>query len=145
MKKSSEDIISDFVKNYFEKILKIYKNKLIEIIQNESQNIANNILELQIQVNQKNNGNLNISQQLDKNTIFQNEYDNLLNAMKDLAELFCIKNAIRFIWKPINQILEDLLSIKYKDFIDNNEELREKFENYAQKTFNNIGNNLKNI
>ena len=51
LKKSSEDIISDFVKNYFEKILKIYKNKLIEIIQNESQNIANNILELQIQVN----------------------------------------------------------------------------------------------
>ena len=145
LKKSSEDIISSFVKYYFEEILKIYKNKLMEIVKIESQNIANNILELQIQVNQKNNGNLNISQQLDKNTIFQNEYDNLLNAMKDLAELFCIKNAIRFIWKPINQILEDLLSIKYKDFIDNNEELREKFENYAQKTFNNIGNNLKNI
>ena len=145
LKKSSEDIISDFVKNYFEKILKIYKNKLIEIIQNESQNIANNILELQIQVNQRNNGNLNINQQLDKSAIFQNEYDNLLNAMKDLAELFCIKNAIRFIWIPIYKILESLLSIKYKDCIDNNGELKEIFERYAQETFNNIGNNLKNL
>ena len=53
LKKSGENIISDFVKNYFEKNLKIYKNKLIEIIQNESQNIANNILELQVQVNKK--------------------------------------------------------------------------------------------
>ena len=97
LKKSSENIISDFVKNYFEKILKIYKNKLIEIIQNESQNIANNILELQVQVNKRNNGNLNVNQQLDKRTIIQNENDNLLKNMKDLAELFCIKNAIRFI------------------------------------------------
>ena len=97
LKKSSENIISDFVKNYFEKILKIYKNKLIEIIQNESQNIANNILELQVQVNKRNNGNLNVNKQLDKRTIIQNENDNLLKNMKDLAELFCIKNAIRFI------------------------------------------------
>ena len=144
LKKSSEDIISDFVKNYFEKILKIYKNKLIEIIQNESQNIANNILELQVQVNKRNNGNLNVNQQLDKRTIIQNENDNLLKNMKDLAELFCIKNAIRFIWRPISKILESLLVIKYKDFINNNEELREIFDNIAQNTFNNIGNNLKN-
>ena len=144
LKKSSENIISDFVKNYFEKILKIYKNKLIEIIQNESQNIANNILELQVQVNKRNNGNLNVNQQLDKRTIIQNENDNLLKNMKDLAELFCIKNAIRFIWRPISKILESLLVIKYKDFINNNEELREIFDNIAQNTFNNIGNNLKN-
>jgi len=144
LKKSSENIISYFVKNYFEKILKIYKNKLIEIIQNESQNIANNILELQVQVNKRNNGNLNVNQQLDKRTIIQNENDNLLKNMKDLAELFCIKNAIRFIWRPISKILESLLVIKYKDFINNNEELREIFDNIAQNTFNNIGNNLKN-
>jgi len=144
LKKSSENIISDFVKNYFEKILKIYKNKLIEIIQNESQNIANNILELQVQVNKRNNGNLNVNQQLDKRTIIQNENDNLLKNMKDLAELFCIKNAIRFIWRPIYKILESLLAIKYKDFINNNEELRELFDKHAQKTLNYIGNNLKN-
>ena len=144
LKKSSENIISYFVKNYFEKILKIYKNKLIEIIQNESQNIANNILELQVQVNKRNNGNLNVNQQLDKRTIIQNENDNLLKNMKDLAELFCIKNAIRFIWRPISKILESLLVIKYKDFINNNEELRELFDKHAQKTLNYIGNNLKN-
>ena len=88
---------------------------------------------------------MDINQQLDKSAIFQNEYDNLLNAMKDLAELFCIKNAIRFIWIPIYKILESLLSIKYKDCIDNNGELKEIFERYAQETFNNIGNNLKNL
>ena len=87
---------------------------------------------------------MNVNQQLDKRTIIQNENDNLLKNMKDLAELFCIKNAIRFIWRPISKILESLLVIKYKDFINNNEELREIFDNIAQNTFNNIGNNLKN-
>jgi len=145
LKEQTKEIISNFVRYYFEEILKLYQNKLQEIVNQESQLIANYIMNLQIEVNQRNNGNFNIKQQLDKETIIQNEHDNLFNTMKDLAECFCMKNAARFIWKPVNELLKDFLSIKYQKFIESNNELKEKFEEYAQRAFNEIGNNLKNI
>ena len=138
-------IISEFVKNYFEETLKLYQNNLSKIVKNESEKITYSILDLQTQINQNNNGNLNISQQMNKETILESEYSRLFNTMKDLSECFCIKNASRYIWKPINTKLQEMLCIKYQDFINNNEELKEQFELYSKKTFNDIGNNLKNL
>ena len=139
----TNQIIAEFVKNYFEETIKLYQNNLSKIVKDESEKMTYIILDLQTQINHKNNGNLNINQQMNKENIFEAEYSRLFNTMKDLSECFCIRNAARYIWKPINNKLQDLLYIKYKDFIDNNDELKEQFNEYSYKTFNNIGKKLK--
>jgi predicted GTPase len=135
-------IIAEFVKNYFEDTLKLYQNNLSKIVKNESEKIAYSILDLQTQINQNNNGNLNVSQQMNKEAILESEYFRLFNTMKDLSECFCIKNATRYIWKPINAKLQEKLCIKYQYFINNNEELKKQIDEYSEKTFKDIGNNL---
>lgn len=145
LKKKTNKTIAQFVKNYFEETLKLYQNNLIKIVKKESEKIAYDIMDLQTQVNLNNNGNLNISQQMNKENILESEYSRLFDTMKDLSECFCIKNAARYIWRPINIKLKELLSKKYQDFINNDKELKEKFDDYSAKTFNEIGNNLKNL
>ena len=143
--KETTKIISAFVKFYFEETLKIYQKKLREIVKNEAEQITNDIMDIQIKINQKNEEHLNSSKQMSQETIYKIEYANLFNTLKEYAELFCIKNAIRYIWKPINLLIQENLGQKYKNCIDNNTELRKKFDEYAQKAFNNIDNNLKNL
>ena len=145
LKDETDKIISIFVKMYYEEIMKVYQNNLNELVKNEAEKIANHILDIQIQVNQQNQGYFNISQQNDKENIYQEEFSRLFNTMKDLAECFCIKNAVRYIWKPIKNMIEDKLSIKYQNALDNDKELAEKFNEYALNAFNEIGNNLKNL
>ena len=145
LKLGTDKIISNFVKIYYDEIMKVYRNNLDKIVKNETERIAKHILDIQIQVNQQNEGNLNINQQMGQEDIYQKEYSHLFNTMKDLDECFCIKNAVRYVWQPINNMMKNKLSVKYQKFIDNNEELEKKFNEYALLAFNEIGNNLKNL
>lgn len=145
LKEETNKKISLFVKTYFDEIMKIYQNKLFKIVENKAEAIANSILDIQIQVIKENEGNFNIKQQMNKENIYQKEYSDLSNTMRDLAEWICIKNAVRYIWQPINIMIKNKLSEKYQKFIDENKELEKKFNEYALKAFNEIGNNLRNI
>ena len=49
-------IIYKFIKYYVEQILKLYMKNLEEIVKEESQKLINDILDIQIQVNLKNQG-----------------------------------------------------------------------------------------
>ena len=102
-------------------------------------------MEIQIQVIKQNEGNFSINQQMNKENIYQKEYSDLNNTMKDLAEWICIKNAVRYLWQPINNSIKIKLSKYYQKCIDENKELEKKFNEYALKAFNEIGNNLKNL
>ena len=143
--KKTTTIISAFVKFYFEETLKIYQKKLGEIVKNETEQITNDIMDIQIKINQKNEGHLHSSKQMSQDALYKIEYANLFNTMKEYAELFCIKNAIRYIWKPINILIQEILGKKYNSCIDNNEELKLKIDEYAEKAFNNIEKNIKNL
>ena len=145
LKSQTTQNISEFVKIYFDEVLKLYQNNLTKIVEKEAERISNHIMDIQVQVNQNNNGNFNINQQMSKDKIYENEYSNLFNTMKDLAESFCIKNAVRYIWQPINEMIKEEFGKQYDEYIKNNEEIKEKIDEYALKAFNNIGNNLKNI
>ena len=141
----SAEIISRFVNDYFSETLKLYQNNLKKIIKEESTKIANDIMDIYIKVNQNNQGYFNIQNQIDKESIYKAEKSYLFNSMKDSAELFCIRNSIRYIWKPINLLIQEYLGKKYEDCIDGNEELKQLFDEYAKKTFDAIDNNLKTL
>ena len=143
--KESNKAISDFVKMYFDEVIKAYQNKLFKIVENKTEIISNHLLDLQLQVINRNQGNFNVNQQMNKENIYQKEYSELSNKMKDIAEWICIKNSIRYLWHPINIMIKNKLSVKYQQCIDDNEELKKKFDEYAINAFNGIGENLKNI
>ena len=145
LKEETTKAISNFVKMYFEEVMKIYQDKLFKIIENKAEIISNNLLDIQIQVINRNEGNFNISQQMNKENIYQKEYSELSNRMKDVAEWICIKNSVRYLWQPINIMIKNKLSVKYQQCIDDNKELKQKFDEYALNAFNGIGENLKNI
>ena len=42
-------------------------------------------------------------------------------------------------------LVKENLGAKYKILIDTNEGLRKKFDDYAEKAFNQINNNIKNL
>ena len=46
---------------------------------------------------------------MNKENIYQKEYSELSNKMKDIAEWICIKNSIRYLWHPINIMIKVLL------------------------------------
>ena len=145
LKEESNEAISAFVKMYFDEVMKIYQNKLFEIVEKNAEIISNHLLDIQVQVIKRNKGNFDFSQQMNKEKIYQKEYSELNNRMRDLAEWICIKNAVRYLWKPINIMITNKLSVKYQKCIDDNEELKQKFDDYANKAFNQIGDNLKNL
>ena len=145
LKEESNKAISDFVKMYFDEVIKAYQNKLFKIVENKTEIISNHLLDLQLQVINRNQGNFNVNQQMNKENIYQKEYSELSNKMKDIAEWICIKNSIRYLWHPINVMIKNKLSVKYQQCIDDNEELKKKFDEYAINAFNGIGENLKNI
>ena len=145
LKEESNKAISDFVKMYFDEVIKAYQNKLFKIVENKTEIISNHLLDLQLQVINRNQGNFNVNQQMNKENIYQKEYSELSNKMKDIAEWICIKNSIRYLWHPINIMIKNKLSVKYQQCIDDNEELKKKFDEYAINAFNGIGENLKNI
>ena len=141
----TQEIISNFTKLYFEEILKLFQNRLIQIVKKESEKIANDIMDIQIKINKENDGYFHFKNQMNKEMILQTEYSNLFDVMKDYAELYCIRNACRYIWQPINDLIKEDLGAKYKYCIDNNENLKQEFDEYAAKTFSNINNKLKNL
>ena len=141
----TQNIISKFTKYYFEQILKLYTYKLKKMVKEESGAIANDIMDIQIQINMKNQGCFNFKNQMSKEMILENEYSNLFDFMKDFADLFCQRNAYRYIWRPINMLVKENLGAKYKILIDTNEGLRKQFDDYAEKAFNQINNNIKNL
>ena len=145
LKEESNNAISAFVKMYFDEVMKIYQKKLFEIVEKKAEIISNHLLDIQVQVIKRNEGNFDFSQQMNKENIYQKEYSELNNRMRDLAEWICIKNAVRYIWKPINIMITNKLSVKYQKCIDDSEELKQKFDEYANQAFNQIGDNLKNI
>ena len=145
LKEESNKAISDFVKMYFDEVIKAYQNKLFKIVENKTEIISNHLLDLQLQVINRNQGNFNVNQQMNKENIYQKEYSELSNKMKDIAEWICIKNSIRYLWHPINIMIKNKLSVKYQQCIDDNEELKKKFDEYAINAFNGIGENLKKI
>lgn len=145
LKEESNKAISDFVKMYFDEVIKAYQNKLFKIVENKTEIISNHLLDLQLQVINRNQGNFNVNQQMNKENIYQKEYSELSNKMKDIAEWICIKNSIRYLWHPINIMIKNKFSVKYQLCIDDNEELKKKFDEYAINAFNRIGENLKKI
>ena len=145
LKKNTEKIIQTFVKMCFDEIIKAYQNKLFTIVKEKTETISNTILALQTQVATQYQGNFNISQQMNKEEIYQIEFSDLSKTMQELAEWICIKNAIRYVWQPINITIKNKLSEKYIEYIQENKELEKKFNEYAEEAFNLIGENLKNL
>ena len=109
----TQNIISKFTKYYFEQILKLYTYKLKKMVKEESGAIANDIMDIQIQINMKNQGCFNFKNQMSKEMILENEYSNLFDFMKDFADLFCQRNAYRYIWRPINMLVKENLGANF--------------------------------
>ena len=145
LNENSKNYIFQFVTNFFEKVLQSYQKNLKEIIEKEAINISYEILNIQSIVNQNYQGNLNIKEQANQKIIFKKEYAILFDKMKNIAECYCIRNSIRFIWKPINTILKSVLELTYQKFINENNEVMKLFQEYANKSYDKIDEGLKNL
>ena len=75
------------------------------------------------------------------NEEFEKEIKNLLyKSVKSKAELFCMKNAGKFITKPVKDYFEKFIKNKYIKMIEENKKAQKIFQDEAQKKFNRLSN-----
>ena len=123
--KDSQISIKKFVTDYFERILESYKNNLSELLKKYSEELSNEIMEFQIQYNDKHENLLitpwTLKQLKETSNLF------IFKNISKKAELIVLKNAFNFIINPLIKNFEDLFILLYNKAMEG-----DKIKKYLQ-------------
>ena len=128
--------IKNFLNNFFQESMNYYSNCLLKLISGKSENYSQEVVNLQLELIQKHNGNL--KKYKNKNEFEAELKNEIVKTLKSKAELYCMKNAARFITQPVKEYFEKFIRDKYIKFIDS-ENIQIVFQEEAAKTFDKLG------
>ena len=133
--------INNFINKFLVDSQNIYINCLETIINEKSSEFAQELIDLQNEINIKYQGNLKILQL--KNDFMNMIKEDLLKQMKSKAEYYCLKNAAKYIIEPIQENFE--LNYEISNAITlQSAEMNEMLNLITKNKFNKLKKNLYN-
>lgn len=129
--------IKNFLNNFFQESMNYYSDCLQKLISQKSKEYSQEVVNLQLEIIQKHEGNL--KKYKNKNEFEVELKKKIVEKLKSKAELYCMKNAARFITQPVKEYFEKFIKDKYTKMI-NGETAQIIFQEEAAKTFDKLGN-----
>ena len=123
--KDSQISIKKFVTDYFERILESYKNNLNELLKKYSEELSNEIMEFQIQYNEKHENLLITPWTLEQLKASLNQF--IFKNISKKAELIVLKNSFNFLINPLIKNFEDYFILLYNKAMEG-----DKIKKYVQ-------------
>ena len=134
--------IKKFLDDFFTESLKCYLECFKSIINKSAEKYSDQLVQLQIQIGNKHNGNLKILK--NKNEFELDLRGRVLNKLDSKAKLFCMKNAAKFISEPVREYFSKFIDRKYDEMINNNEDVQKIFQEEAEKNFEKLDKMINN-
>jgi len=132
------EYIKNFLTEFFSFSMSFYEKCLDSIIEKKVKECIEKLNATQLDIFKRHkisNPNMKTNEE------FEKEIKNLLyKSVKSKAELFCMKNAGKFITKPVKDYFEKFIENKYVKMIDENEKAQKIFQDEAQKKFDRLSN-----
>ena len=132
------EYIKNFLTGFFDISMSFYEKCLDNIIEKKVKECLEKLNTIKLDIFERHKiSNPNIK----TNEEFEKEIKNLLyKSVKSKAELFCMKNAGKFITKPVKDYFEKFIKNKYIKMIEENKKAQKIFQDEAQKKFNRLSN-----
>ena len=127
--------IKNFLDDFFKESMNFYSECLQILINEKAEKYSQEIINLQLEIIKKHHGNLKKYQ--DKNDFEAKLKQEILTKLKPKAELYCMKNAAKFITQPMKDYFEKFIENKYTKIIDG-ENIQIIFQEEAAKTFDKL-------
>ena len=125
--------IKNFLDDFFTESIKCYLQCLKLIINKSAEKYSEELVNLQIQIGKKHNGNLKFMKT--KNEFELDLKNRILNKLESKAKLFCMKNAAKFISEPVREYFSKFIDKKYDEIINNEKDVQIIFQEEAKKNF----------
>ena len=123
--KDSQISIKKFVTDYFERILENSKNNLMELLKKYSEELSNEIMEFQIQYNEKHENLLITSWTIEILKATINHF--ILKNISKNAEIIVLKNFFNFLINTLIKNFEDYFILFYNKTME-----EDKIKKYVQ-------------
>ena len=107
--------IKNFLDDFFTESIKCYLQCLKLIINKSAEKYSEELVNLQIQIGKKHNGNLKFMKT--KNEFELDLKNRILNKLESKAKLFCMKNAAKFISEPVREYFSKFIDKKYDEIL----------------------------
>lgn len=130
--------IKKFLTEFFQNSMNSYLKCLDKIINEKVEVYIQEINELQLKIIEKHNGYYkNVKEKYEIITILKKE---LLDSVKSKAELFCMKNAGKFIAKSVKDHFEEFIKFKYEKIFSKEEKIQIALQKEIEKNLDRLNN-----